>query len=77
MYSKFKEDNMADKLDLSKFIGRRQVVVPRYVKQIEETLLTISDPSVKQMMTAYLDAFKAYEEISNMDGDYIKKTLEY
>ena len=29
MYSKFKEDNMADKLDLSKYIGRRQVVVPR------------------------------------------------
>ena len=68
---------MSEKLDLSKFIGRRQVVVPRYVKQIEETLETISDPSVKQMMTAYLDAFKAYEEISNMDGEYIKKTLEY
>ena len=40
----FRKANMTEELNLKKLVGRRQVVVPRYVKQIEETLSTIGFP---------------------------------
>ena len=62
---------------LKEFIGRRQVVVPQYVKQIENLLEMISDPTYKKEVNAYLTVLKNYEEISNMNGDYIKQMLDY
>ena len=38
--------------------GRRQIVVPQYVKLIEEELNKASDPDQKKIMTAYLTAFR-------------------
>lgn len=68
---------MGEKLNLKDLVGRRQVVVPRYVKQIEQKLSEASDENEIRILTAYLTAFKYYEEISNMEGDYVKKTMEY
>ena len=68
---------MGERLNLKELVGRRQVVVPRYVKQIEERLNNASDENERKILTAYLTAFKYYEEISNMDGDYVKQTMEY
>ncbi len=68
---------MREKLNLKNLVGRRQVVVPRYVKQIEQKLSEASDENERKILTAYLTAFKYYEEISNMEGDYVKQTMEY
>ena len=68
---------MGERLNLKDLVGRRQVVVPRYVKQIEERLNNASDENERRILTAYLTAFKYYEEISNMEGDYVKQTMEY
>ena len=68
---------MEEKLDLRSLIGRRQVVVPRYVKQIEKKLNNATNEQERQILTAYLTAFKYYEEISNMDGPFVKQSMVY
>ena len=44
---------MEEKLDLRSLIVRIQVVVPRYVKQIEKKLNNATNEQERQILTAY------------------------
>ena len=73
----FRKANMTEELNLKKLVGRRQVVVPRYVKLIESKLNESSDPDQIKILTAYLTAFRYYAEISNMQGNYVRSAMTY